>query len=159
MNMGNPIFLQNNNQIDNQYELQRLRQMLDYTIRNKMTSLEIYNKLINGSPDQFSSNLLEILRMNEEQSLYNLNTFYISTYGTTPDIVITPQETFYTTYQDGLLLALRLKSDGIVLDRTFISMLGENEPGKPLYEQVHAIDLEQENIIRTLIEHYEIYSR
>jgi len=150
MNSGRPIFTQNN---QNQYEMVRLRQMLTYSIRNRLRSIEIINKLIAESPDNLSTSFLERLRANDELSLDKFYKLYSETYGNPPEITIPPEETSYSTYKDGLILALRLKMDAVALARTFISLLSENAMGKSLFDNTVILDLEQENIINTLYSH------
>lgn len=153
MNRGRPIFLQNN-QTFNYYELQRLKQMLEYSINNRMKTLEIFNNLCNQPPDEFSNSLLQRLRASDERILSQLTQLYIDTYGTEPNIIILPEDVYAPTYLDSVVLALKLKIDALALQRTFVSLLNDGDLGKLLYEEAVITDLEQQNLISTLYNHY-----
>jgi hypothetical protein len=147
-----------NIQFDNKETLQEL---VAQSIKNKDTTLQLYNALVDAAPDFFTKSILSRIYAYEYNLLKDLNNFYVLNFGSLPSYTVDPIETAFDTFEDGLVNALVFEANQVAYEIEMIDLLNSSDleidiyrNGLELYKKAQALDTEEQVLLNATFTHY-----
>lgn len=141
------IFLQNNQQNDQKI----LEQLLFQSLQRKTREAQLYRDIIAKAPDLFSARILIRLSANEDKALIKLRELYEENFGPVPDIEIMEHD---YSYLDAILILLEEELNSVAFVREILDILHPDDIVRDVYQYVLLVDLEAEDLLGTLYNHY-----
>gem|GEM_PF-2620206 len=136
-----------------------LKELLLQSIKQKSRAIELYNNLINHSPDEFSTSLLSNTQASELRMMNRLQNQYKQTFGPIPDYYIEPSDVAFPSLLDGILLALSYNNQAMAFEREALDNIGAEGLGFQLYLYLLLNDMGQQDLLNTLYTYYLHQSR
>jgi len=134
-----PIFVQFNEQRTDQFIFQ--------TIIDKTTAAELYIELLNKSPNDFVSRLIEGIRLNNLTDLEVYQNLYLQNFGPIPSFTVQRNEVI--NYKEAILSALENEIRVVDTARRFLAA-GENQLGSDIYRATLLQDTANLSILGTI---------
>jgi hypothetical protein len=123
-------------------------------IKQKARAIQLYDHLIDQSPDDFITSFLNYARAYETEMKTGLDRFYTENFGLIPEYVIPPEETAFSSFVEGLELAFRYNSQSIVFERQIRNLLSEGDLGYKIFDYMLLTDMDQQSFLNTIYTHY-----